>query len=177
MSSFSEFMQQFAKNEEEAKEKSSFINKDEEKKVKIKLKRKVESKQECDDLPGKKEIKKEDEITHENAIKPVEIEEKEGKKEAEDIKEIERVRQETEDEQKNLEKILTLFKNSETNEEWKGKWMEIYEKALKSTKKTLTNDKIRRGRFRINEKGDIEILPDFPTHAFSAKGLLQQKWL
>ena len=69
-----------------------------------------------------------------------------------------------------------MFENSETAPFFKEKWMALYQKAINSDKKTLINDKIRRGRFRINEEGKMEILPDFETKGKSSKQLLRESW-
>lgn len=74
------------------------------------------------------------------------------------------------------ELIEKLFVESETDINFKEKWIELYKKALESDKKTLTNNKVRRGRFRLDEKGKLIILSDFNTYNKSSKDLLHDNW-
>lgn len=69
-----------------------------------------------------------------------------------------------------------LFIKSETDEKFKEQWLDIYHKALKSNKTTMTNQKIRNGRFRIDSTGKIEILSDFSTYNKTSKILMREKW-
>ena len=91
----------------------------------------------------------------------------------EDINDIENSKNSENNEKLRVEK---MFENSETALFFKEKWMALYQKAINSDKKTLINDKIRRGRFRINEEGKMEILPDFETKGKSSKQLLRESW-
>lgn len=76
------------------------------------------------------------------------------------------------DESKKLE---IMFKKSETNEFYREKWYEIYNKAINSDKKTQTNKKVREGKFRIVD-GTIEILPDHETFNKTSRDLLSEQW-
>lgn len=83
------------------------------------------------------------------------------------------VEQEIEDEEIKVEK---LFLKSETPLEFKSKWMEIYDKALYSKSNTLTNKKILSGRFRVNQKGNIEILADYDSSNKTTEDMLTDSW-
>lgn len=72
--------------------------------------------------------------------------------------------------------IDEFFIKSETELKFKDKWIEIYNKAINSEKNTITVDKIKRGKFRINEQGKIEILPDHETYGKTSKILLKENW-
>lgn len=75
------------------------------------------------------------------------------------------------------QRINYLFFKSETKEVFKEKWIEIYKKALSSDKKTITNSKIRNGRFRINDEGALEILANFDTQGKNCDNLLNTNWV
>lgn len=72
--------------------------------------------------------------------------------------------------------INRMFIESETNIRFKEKWIELYEKAINSDKKTIINNKIRNGRFRIKDDGKLEILADFNTYGKTSKELLNMRW-
>ena len=69
-----------------------------------------------------------------------------------------------------------LFKKSETSEKFKEKWMKVYNKAINSKKKNSINSKVREGKFRINNDGNIEIMPEFDTFGKTSKFLLNEHW-
>lgn len=75
------------------------------------------------------------------------------------------------------ETIERLFYESETKEEFKQEWIEIYMRGLRSRKKNSTVRKIVNGRFRIMPGGKMEILPDMKTHNKTSKEILSAKWL
>lgn len=69
-----------------------------------------------------------------------------------------------------------LFAESGTPYIFREKWMEIYKKAEKSGKTTLTNAKVKAGKFRLDEAGKMEILPDFNTYGKTSNQLLHENW-
>ena len=75
---------------------------------------------------------------------------------------------------KNLE---MLFIKSETPLQYKDKWYELYQKALDSNKNTITNQKVKNGKFRLDETGKLEILPDHETYGKTSNQLMKEKWL
>lgn len=75
------------------------------------------------------------------------------------------------------ETVERLFYESETKEEFKQEWIEIYMRGLRSRKKNSTVRKIINGRFRIMPGGKMEILPDMKTHNKTSKEILKTKWL
>lgn len=75
------------------------------------------------------------------------------------------------------ELIDKLFIESETNIDFKGKWIEIYEKGLRSTKLNNMTRKLKSGRFRVMSGDKVEILPDMKTHHLTTKELLNKNWL
>lgn len=77
---------------------------------------------------------------------------------------------------KEVEKIDVLFIKSETLNAFKDKWVELYEKAINSDKKTTINQKIKNGRFRFNIDGNLEILSELDTSGKSSKDLLNLSW-
>lgn len=74
------------------------------------------------------------------------------------------------------QKLERMFIESETKIQFRDKWYEIYNKAVNSDKKTIINNKIRNGRFRIQDDGKLEILADFNTYGKSSKELLNMNW-
>lgn len=72
--------------------------------------------------------------------------------------------------------IERLFTESETNPKFHDAWVALYKKAFASDKQTMTNAKIRNGRFRLDETGKLEILSDFPTYGKTSKDLMSQTW-
>lgn len=81
------------------------------------------------------------------------------------------------DERISKETIERLFYESETKEEFKQEWIEMYMRGLRSRKKNATVRKIVNGRFRIMPGGKMEILPDMKTHNKTSKEILNTKWL
>lgn len=75
------------------------------------------------------------------------------------------------------ELIEKLFIESETNIDFKSKWIEIYEKGLRSTKLNNMTRKLKSGRFRVMSGDKVEILPDMKTHHLTTKELLNKNWL
>lgn len=73
-------------------------------------------------------------------------------------------------------KLEEMFTKSGTDEKFKEKWFELYQKSVESNKNTMTNRKIRNGKFRFDDAGKLEILPDFDTYGKSSKQLLQEQW-
>lgn len=69
-----------------------------------------------------------------------------------------------------------LFLESETPEQFREKWFDLYNKSQISDKKTITNQKVRNGRFRFNSTGDLEILSNFKTKGKSSNELLHESW-
>lgn len=70
--------------------------------------------------------------------------------------------------------VTELVKMSETS--YTDEWLEVYEKAQNSKKKSYTTDKLRSGRFRINSDHQVEILADKNTYGMSADDMLNEKW-
>lgn len=70
--------------------------------------------------------------------------------------------------------VTELVKISETS--YTDEWLEVYEKAQKSKKKSYTTDKLKSGRFRINSDHQVEILADKNTYGMSADDMLNDKW-
>ncbi len=70
--------------------------------------------------------------------------------------------------------IGQLVKDSETF--FQDEWIAMYEKALRSKKQNSVAEKMRRGRFRINEKHQVEILADMNTSNLSADDMLNMNW-
>lgn len=71
--------------------------------------------------------------------------------------------------------IEEAFIRSETSPAFKQQWITLVKKAYASDKDTLTNRKVRMGRFRFDSTGSIEILPDLDTSQKSANDLLRGK--
>lgn len=69
-----------------------------------------------------------------------------------------------------------LYKISDTAINQKERWFEIVDKAWKSDVKSLSNKKFKNGKFRLDQNGHIEMLPDHETHGYSSKDLLKQQW-
>ena len=70
--------------------------------------------------------------------------------------------------------IGQLVKDSETF--FQDEWIAMYEKALRSKKQNSVAEKMKRGRFRINEKHQVEILADMNTSNLSADDMLNMNW-
>lgn len=77
-------------------------------------------------------------------------------------------------EEDNVPSVTELVKMSETS--YTDEWLEVYEKAQNSKKKSYTTDKLRSGRFRINSDHQVEILADKNTYGMSADDMLNEKW-
>lgn len=73
--------------------------------------------------------------------------------------------------------IERMFIESETDPEFKEDWLEMYERARRSRKKTSTVRKILNGRFRIMDGGRMDILSELKTHDMSSSDMLNTKWL
>lgn len=69
-----------------------------------------------------------------------------------------------------------LYKISDTAINQKERWFEIVDMAWKSDVKSLSNKKFKNGKFRLDQNGHIEMLPDHETHGYSSKDLLKQQW-
>lgn len=74
------------------------------------------------------------------------------------------------------EELDKLFRISGSEFAQKERWLELVQQAWDSKTKTLTNEKFRNGKFRLDIHGHIELLPDHETYGFSSKDLLQQHW-
>lgn len=74
------------------------------------------------------------------------------------------------------EELNHLFRISGSSPDRKDRWMELVKQAWESDKKTLTNKKIKNGKFRLDKDGMIEILPDHETRGLSSKELLKEHW-
>lgn len=72
--------------------------------------------------------------------------------------------------------INEAFIRSETDPKYKQIWIGYLQKAYGSDLHTMTNEKIRNGRFRIDTTGHLEILPDHDTYGKSSNALLTDKW-
>lgn len=77
-------------------------------------------------------------------------------------------------EEDDVPSVTELVKMSETS--YTDEWLEVYEKAQNSKKKSYTTDKLRSGRFRINSDHQVEILADKNTYGMSADDMLNEKW-
>lgn len=77
-------------------------------------------------------------------------------------------------EEDNMPSVTELVKISETS--YTDEWLEVYEKAQRSKKKSYTTDKLKSGRFRINSDHQVEILADKNTYGMSADDMLNDKW-
>lgn len=77
-------------------------------------------------------------------------------------------------EEDDVPSVTELVKMSETS--YTDEWLEVYEKAQNSKKKSYTTDKLRSGRFRINSDHQVEILADKNTYGMSADDVLNEKW-
>lgn len=69
-----------------------------------------------------------------------------------------------------------LYRISDTAINQKERWFEIVDMAWKSDVKSLSNKKFKNGKFRLDQNGHIEMLPDHATHGYSSKDLLKQQW-
>lgn len=69
-----------------------------------------------------------------------------------------------------------LFNRSDTPLAYKKMWMDLYNKAKNSDKKGVFQKKISNGKFRIDENGTKEILPDMETHGITSSDLLNMEW-
>lgn len=78
--------------------------------------------------------------------------------------------------EKEKRRLERLYLESGTPEIFKQKWFNTYNKAIHSEKNTLINQKVKKGKFRFDEGGVIEILPDFPISGKSSKDLLNETW-
>ena len=77
-------------------------------------------------------------------------------------------------EEDDVPSVTELVKMSETS--YTDEWLEVYDKAQNSKKKSYTTDKLRSGRFRINSDHQVEILADKNTYGMSADDMLNEKW-
>ena len=69
-----------------------------------------------------------------------------------------------------------LFKRSETPIMFKEKWMEMYHKAINSNKKGVFQRKLSNGKFRFNEDGTREIMPDMETYGLTSNEMFSRQW-
>lgn len=69
-----------------------------------------------------------------------------------------------------------LFLESESHITQKERWFELYDQAWNSKSKTISNKKFKKGKFRLDKNGSLEILPDQVTYNKSSKDLLNSKW-
>ena len=69
-----------------------------------------------------------------------------------------------------------LFKRSETPIMFKEKWMEMYHKAINSNKKGVIQRKLSNGKFRFNEDGVQEIMPDMETYGLTSNEMFSRQW-
>ena len=74
------------------------------------------------------------------------------------------------------EEVNMLFERSETDSRFYDLWLSIMRKAFASGKHTITNKKVRDGRFTFDENGKLETLPDFDTYGMDAKDILKKQW-
>ena len=74
------------------------------------------------------------------------------------------------------EEVDMLFQRSETDSRFYDLWLSIMRKAFASDKHTITNKKVRDGRFTFDENGKLDTLPDFDTYGMDAKDILKKQW-
>lgn len=74
------------------------------------------------------------------------------------------------------EKENQLFLLSETPQEFKKQWIDLFNKANESNKNTMTNAKVKSGKFRFNRQGEVEILPDHDVANKTSAQLLKEIW-
>ena len=70
-----------------------------------------------------------------------------------------------------------LFTQSGTSLHMKAKWLEQFDKAKKSTKSNYVVDKMKRGKFMLNNDGQLLFLPEHETYGKSSGDLLTEHWL
>lgn len=71
--------------------------------------------------------------------------------------------------------IIDLVEQSETS--FADDWIDVYEKAQRSRKDNLYQNKIKRGLFRINKEHAIELLPEHRTYGKTSTELMSERWL
>lgn len=76
-----------------------------------------------------------------------------------------------ENEQLSVEEMID---RSETY--FRDEWIEYYEKANRSKKNNIYQNKLKRGLFRINKDHQIEWLPEYNTKGKTSFDLLKEKW-
>lgn len=75
------------------------------------------------------------------------------------------------------EKAEMLFIQSGTSQFMKVKWFEQFDKAKKSVKSNYVVDKMKRGKFMLNNDGQLLFLPEHETYGKSSDDLLTEHWL
>lgn len=140
-------------------------------KLKPKLKLNIPSKTETKERNEEETLKHLDDIKHEleKDIK----EENEGKKHQQRRRMMQTVQNLDADDQKALDQ---LYLKSGTPAKFKDKWYALHQKAMDSDKNTQINSKIRRGKFRFDKDGNLEILPEHETVGKTVTELLHEQW-
>lgn len=87
------------------------------------------------------------------------------------------LKQSVESEEEALRKEIDyLFVHSETDERFRETWVDTLLRARKANVKTQFNKKVSEGRFRFDDSGQLEILPDIDTYGMSSKEILSMRW-
>ena len=101
--------------------------------------------------------------------KPKKVEEKENEK----------PQQKQEKQEKDKPKVnpaLELFKKSGTEEKFKNKWLETYEKAKRSRKTNSVAQSLKAGNFFITDQGTF-IKPSYNTQNKTSDDMLKERWV
>lgn len=97
--------------------------------------------------------------------KPKKVEEKEKEKPQEKPKE-----------KLKVNPALELFNKSGTEEKFKNKWLETYEKAKSSRKTNSVAQSLKAGNFFITDQGTF-IKPSYNTHNKTSDDMLKERWV
>lgn len=95
----------------------------------------------------------------------------------ENINKKEDIELELEKQKEERRRFLQKIEQTGTNREHFNAWIETYKKGLKSTKNNKTVNKIKNGRFRIKDNGNLEILPDFKVETLDIKDVFKSNWI
>lgn len=95
----------------------------------------------------------------------------------ENINKKEDIELELEKQKEERRRFLQKIEQTGTKREHFNTWIETYKKGLKSTKNNKTVNKIKNGRFRIKDNGNLEILPDFKVETLDIKDVFKSNWI
>ena len=95
----------------------------------------------------------------------------------ENINKKEDIELELEKQKEERRRFLQKIEQTGTKREHFNAWIETYKKGLKSTKNNKTVNKIKNGRFRIKDNGNLEILPDFKVETLDIKDIFKSNWI